>query len=359
MGKGRKKRGKHNAQKSVPKKKGMNRRKFLKYGLAGVVAASTVPAIYFGRTVFHDDRWAFLEEKEREFYYEGLDYHGIIDRYVPLGLKKKLEEGSKELEDVRNAIESTLVLEIKKAGFDLGSEYKASATRQEYGIPAKLEVAQSLVDYCKKAVDYLHSRISGLDKREIHWTQVKEGDDFERDFNTRGFAVHSYYDMQRVEIVNKRNPDQALTRGRHKHKAGGAFWSHFDESQSLDNWYLIISANKSAIASPFSEVIPITTTRRTFEEEIYRKGYEEGVQADEAVSEGISHHLSQDIIRELNIPDGLKSLEESHRKFMEGNSQIYRYVPNAIRWIEKNSIQAAFDLYMESPKKFMEAIKNA
>lgn len=77
--------------------------------------------------------------------------------------------------------------------------------------------------------------------------------------------------------------------------------------------------------------------------------------AGEAISEAISYKLGLKISKELGIPNG-KNLVESSMVGIDHFPQ-YKYVPRAVKWVEKNGIQSAFDLYMESPKKFMDKIR--
>ena len=113
-----------------------------------------------------------------------------------------------------------------------------------------------------------------------------------------------------------------------------------------------METGRNAVNAVFSEYIPLTTLPTTIK--YGNNGFkDEARAADEGLAEAASYILGMDISNEFKIPNG-KSIVEETTKLL--SNQSYKYVPKAIDWMKKNSIDGALDLYMESPKKFLQAI---
>ena len=331
-----------------------SKRRLLQAAVAAAALAVVPTVSYIVKHISYDDRWAFLErgnDRIRDYHSSPLGWKFVANNYVPMGEQRVIMPGTREFEEIRLGVEPEIIKEIKKRGFDI-AEYKVAVTRQEYGVPDEARYTESVVDYCKKAVDFLYDHILGLERHVIDWTPINQKDNFETGFNQKGLIGHSFYEVEIVSAANKADKKQSITLGRSQHQTGS-----FNNMDFYGKWwYIFIGAGDphTIIKAPFSEVIPLTITNRTYE---YRMqfGYDKAIQAGETVAEAISYRLGLMISKEFGIPNGKRLVEAS----MGGLDTLpeYRSVPQAIRWIDKNSMQAAFNLYMESPKKFMDAIR--
>lgn len=300
MGKQSRRKKERIIKKQSNKNEHLNRRKFLK--VAGGAAILSIPTFYILKNIFSDDKWSFLEQEYIGEDPEMVNINYIAENYVPLD----------------------------KEGI--------------YVVPEKKDIAESLKEYCKQAVKFLYENISGLDKQVIDWTIIKKDDDYSEGFNRKGFIGNSYYEIFK-------NLEFELSRG-------GFNIPILDTSTwKYDSWHLLILSGPGALCSPFSEIIPFTTLKRSIKntERDGKMYIKEASKTDETISESLAHHLGIKIIKEMNIPNGSKHLQERNENYYQ--NPVYSYVPAAIKWIEMNGIQNAFDLYMESPKKFMDEIK--
>ncbi len=72
------------------------------------------------------------------------------------------------------------------------------------------------------------------------------------------------------------------------------------------------------------------------------------------MSEDLSASMVRKAVVGFSAPYDL-SLVDAKGASLAGNP-VYSRVPEADAWITRNGMQAAFDMYMESPGKFMQAI---
>ena len=63
------------------------------------------------------------------------------------------------------------------------------------------------------------------------------------------------------------------------------------------------------------------------------------------------------MVKRLKIPDGEKIVNDSLKSLLKIVRKKYLYVGPAVNWIKKHGMDAAVDLYMDKPQKFLEAIK--
>ena len=125
------------------------------------------------------------------------------------------------------------------------------------------------------------------------------------------------------------------------------------------SWYTMLSANKSALVSVFSELLPVAASY-IYEADVNYRGHRTARIAAEAWSEAVSFELATELADELGIPNGRNIIEGRYQEFLASSVGMkdshYNSVPQARTWTKKHSIQAATDLYMTRPEAFMAAI---
>ncbi|MBW2982428.1 hypothetical protein KY343_06115 [Candidatus Woesearchaeota archaeon] len=341
-------------KKEQGKPKYTSRRRFVK--VAAFLGAATA-SIYVGSHVFHDDKWDFLARNE--WHEIILDYRDILKRYSPIGPELQIKNES-ELAKIKKEANPILDHQIKIRGFDLPGNYDVKAYSQLFSVPDRKEFREPALEYCKTAFEFLynHPRLSGLVKPSLEWITVQRTN-YEKGFDGNGFIGNSYYDMQKLKVVNKSNPKQYFEYQKPipAHACGSRLVvaERDKKDGSLKSWFIYISAIEPHVllSAPFSELTPLTIDSATvkYEDEV---GTEKAKQAGETISEGLSHLLALELSDELGIPNGKRLARESINKVR--NYGKYRYLPNSVAWIRKNGMQAALDLYLESPRKFMEAV---
>ena len=329
------------------KSKKLTRRLFLTGSIVGAGLFVLNPFNFFS-----EDRYGFLE---RKIDLPKLSLEEIMHTLVPLHEEERIDSLSQEHSDFRAEMEPKIIEGLEKG--ELGNRrnnYKIELTRQRYGVPEEPEFVQQLLKYCRTAEQFLYAHLPKLERFHINWTVIKRGDNYSKkeDFNGKGLIGKALYEVIRYRGINAdtKNQDFIMV------KSEGFIQSFLNmdvTDDSLKYWNLFIGSGPNALAAPFSEIIPLSLYRQLYK---YREimGVDGSRNAMEAVSEGISHLISLEIVKELSIPHGRKIVEDSTNNLV---GSIYRDVPDAIKWMERNGIQRGLELYMADPIKFMDAIK--
>jgi len=367
MGKNRKRKKKQ----YIPKGKILDpsRRNFLKYGLAGLAVAS-IPGVYLANRFLSqndphqakeapapENPWDFLKEVPD---YYGETYHGpreeiFLERYVKIGLSLERGSGSLSERDLKE-FRHNVIQELNARG--MTDKYTMGIFYQIYGVPAQKKHAEPLLEYCKKAVDFLQQKIPSFKIPEFEWVPIKNHDNFSMDFSQKCFIGHSFYRTWTPVVEDKQGRKTLLPEIAAYQNSDGGLNSH-PHRKKPDEWYLFITTGPDALVTPYSETIPLITFEtdsKTF------KTKKDMRLAGETISEGISHVVAKEFIDEMQIPDGERTVDWMLQKSLKNHHEVYKHVPASIRWIQaqgKNGPQKALELYMDSPIKFMEAIKNA
>lgn len=299
------------------------------------------------------NEWAFLDRKIDDKAAGYTDAYAVMRNFVPLGEETGID-GIKLAEVKKSIPKQQLIDIIKQHGFR-STKFDIQASVQIYGVPEEPAYAQQMKDYLVKAENYLHERLEGLDKHAIDWVILKQGDDFSKNYQGKGFIGHSYFDIETIHLRSKTNPNEETKIRRFVHRSGGLQESSVQiPSQEFNYWYLFFSTGRGAIRTPFSEIIPLTTIPISYQ---YARelGPDAANQADETIAESLSYLLARDIAKEMQIPDGLERIEDFRRKMSD---RRYSLVPLGIEWAKKNGMQKALDLYKTSPVSYINNIKS-
>jgi hypothetical protein len=325
----------------------ISRREFLKRSLAFSGAGIFLGAEnLFGKE--EEDRWSFLRDRKLKRFNS---IEEIKSNCVPLCVAKRISSIMAEDVKKRNFF-GRLVSKIKRdyPNFDKKTRIKFSLGEQDYVIPGEGVHCLNYKKYCLKCEEFLYNNLEGLEKKLIDWTIIKKGDIFEKDYEGKGFIVEGVYKIYTAGafIENKASVFISDAVG-----MGPISYSY----SNPHNFYMCLSAYKSGIRSPFSEIIPLTTNIKTKD---FMNGGLNSLEISkyhEAITEGLSHHLTLKACDEFEIPNGRKMIGDELKGVLSKNYKIYDYVDQSVRWIEKNGLQTAFDIYMEDPFRYIQEIK--
>lgn len=329
-----------------------SRRTFLKrLGLGALI----VPGLYVANRLISDDRWDFLY---REVTPKMWTVPGIETNLIPCGPELDLSDQSKEFKELVKTFDGkTLDFHITNNGLDPKRKALLTPTRQFYGVPEEKKFTEPFVDYIEQAIGFMKTEIKGVKDFPLKLTKFRNGENYSDDYKTRVFLGKDRYEIQRIHHVYAETPEQRtflLARSRHIGNFGLCNVQYHENGEL--NWYfLFLATGKTALNTPFSEILPLTTAK-VRQAHIKEVGLENGLIADETLVEGISYLLALDLANKLDIPNGIQIIEECQKKLVHGLPK-YHKVPKAVEWMRANSIQDAFDLYMEDPQKFMKRIK--
>lgn len=338
------------------KKPEPSRRDFLKWGLLGALglAASGGSFCYISRNVFDGssdlrDDWSFLNSQA------GITKDELqeIKLTVPIGPSSQIDNNTKRFDSIKEC----LLREAQRRG--LTGNYYFKTFQQMYGQPDHPEFTESLLVYCKKAHDFLYQNLAGLKKFNLDWTILNYGDNYQKNFEQRVFLANGYCEVL-DHFVHDEKTGQLLfpystSRTASITNKARVEYKNKDSNEML--WfYICLQTGKSALKAPLSEIIPLSMAEK-HREYIRKVGSDLADIAVEAASEAAAFILSKELARELNIPGGIDIISKNHLSGLPSNPR-YQQVSNAVKWMEKNSVQAGYNLYMEDPEKFMQAIKS-
>ena len=335
----------------MPKKKQKTetipRRNFLKLS-----AASSLLPFLISRDFYKNNKWDFTTFKPDNE--EAPKMEELRKNYVPL-CSEQLMSQNYESEDFKAKYSSAIIQEMRKRGFGPETPHEVILTEQYFGMPGSEQRIGHLIEYSKIADTFLRSRVRGLLHKNIEWVMLKKGQDFSRGFNNAGFAGIDHCDIRRAKVINKESPEKSFQFYEIFRKPGGFHHVSMDKNSNPELSFIFIGCGESALVAPFEEIMPISTTNAKLFQYAKTAGMEKAVQVNEAVSESISYILGMEIVSKIGIPNG-ENFVKSTFNDLEKTAR-YAYVNNAIIWMKKNGIQNGYDLYMDSPAKFMMEIE--
>ncbi len=333
----------------------MNRRQFLKMGLAGAAIALSGAGAYnlFGKSL----NWDFLKPEAQEF---PDDYPDVVEQKYPcFGTPKDfclaLNGNDMCAMDVWRVIKPQIKKSIKEQGKEV-SDFRVGGSIKTYGVPLEKEVAEGYKEYAELAESHLRDRVSGLTNDRVIWTPIRYGEDHSEDFKGKGFLGKGYFNVANIYAEDLKTGMKIIPEPIGvKHQSTAFVQPNFDhKSGRIGNWYIFLSAGPRSFYLPASEIIPLSTFTRSCT--LIDKLGISGVQmAEETISEGISAVLAGELAAHYGIPNSKEIIDE----ILNGWSKLDRYklVPRSIAWIKKNGVQQAFDLYMENPERYLEEIQ--
>lgn len=334
--------------------KNVRRRRFL-YAAGATAVGMTIAGTICN--LFREDKWDFIKaEPKSSAWLESHSSGQLMTQFPILGPEEIVNTGSPVLQDMK-AWEPQIQQMMKERGLSPDIGYEVRPIEKMFGVPASQEVSAHYLDYCKKAKDFLYSNLNGLKELGIRWARLKDNDNFRDDFNHRAFIGDTRYMLYKVKVFALDDRDKDIFHlGRFRKEDGSTVSSRFTEgTNDLEHWFIFFGVGNTAVNAPISELIHTLLLERGHEHS-FEAGYMRQHQAGENIAEGISYILSKRIAKELGIPNGVEIIEKTYKGL---DNVVYKSLPAAIRWIEKNGVQNAYDLYIESPERFMQVVEKS
>jgi hypothetical protein len=320
----------------------ITRRKFLS-GL-GLALATGLG----GYALVTDSKWAFVEaEPTRTTPVVSLEE---IQSRAILVTNTLLPDSSQESQDAREALMPQIRNFLESHAFK--GDFNAVPRKLVYQIPeTRKGIVRSCLEYCQDAQDFLHKKIKGLSDERVIWTITQNTP---TDPRGKGFIGQGHYPVIEVTLREKENGKEhaKFYRWPNQIDTGGLAITGAVATGSK-NWAVLLSTGRYSLVAPFSELIHLSAAPAA-ERYAKTKGDLESHRADESLAEGLALVLAKDLTQKLNAPGRERVLNEILANYFD--HPVYDRVPNAIRWIERNGAQQAYDLFQEDPGQFMSAI---
>jgi hypothetical protein len=288
--------------------------------------------------------------------------------FVPLGPAETLHPESElyrtHIPQARKALRQNIIDNghVRNGKISVKS---STATRRRYGYPEPTRrFGQQFAKYCEHTTDFLynHPHMELLKKPPLAWSLL-EGPLPESD-ELQGVVGHSYADVITYTVTLADFPKRYVWKAPLMATGGfneAAFKYQKGELVDVTHAdFLFVSTSAypgTCLVSPFSEIIPLTTSKRTHERILEHTGdpmSDVGLVCDETLSEGLSHMLAHQLCDELDIPSGHDYVNGAAERMK--SVPVYKYVPLSVAWIQNNGMDAALELYLEDPVLYMNAI---
>ena len=158
--------------------------------------------------------------------------------------------------------------------------------------------------------------------------------------------------MIKIHLYNSKNPEQEIDFTISDRSAIGINRINYDKlNNTIQHWYLFTGSGSMALINPFSEMIPLSTFKTTYDYAL-ETNIPAARQADETICESLSYLLGVELAEREKIKNRVQLLTLS-----KNQPEFYRFVKPAIRYVRSIGKQQALDQYLESPSNFMEAVK--
>jgi hypothetical protein len=311
----------------------MTRRQFLRD--TTILGMSTLIPARWGLK----EGWNFLHD---DTLLSKINPQEIAMLYARIGPSESLDEQDcdRVVQNVMPSIES----EAKKQGL---SHFRIKRSVITYGVAADQREANDVTDYAVRAYKLMESKIKGIAPLSLEWTIFRNFIDYEFGYDDKAFIGKGLYIIDYNDVFDTEG-DQVFTMTHCLSSRGGHFKSDGRAKHAF------ISASPSALWTVFSKLLPLSTYK-VFHG--YRKhaGVCSAIKADATFTRGIGEILARELVIAIDVPRGIDILNRDLKSGIQ-NDPLYETVPSSIRWIQANSLQNAYDLYMDSPAKYMAAI---
>ncbi len=234
-----------------------------------------------------------------------------------------------------------------------------------HALPASQEHRSSIAEYCQKAEAHMHESIDGLECDRVEWIPIKPGDDYSEDYDGKAFVGETSFLSYALHVTNEKTGEKIELDYKLTRTDGNQVRSFFDTNEdgsvSNEKTFIFIGRGFGTLSGPVSELIPYCTSD-VENEYLAEVGSLQSAQVAEAFSEGVSYVLTNELVDELEIPDGHEHVDKltgnMNADFDGIQGKVYDLVPRGIEWVQEHGVQAAHDLYtQEGPAAFLEAIQ--
>ncbi len=326
-----------------PSKKLTSKRNFLKYLVGGAVVAGLGAGGYL--LIPRTPELSFLDRAEiGDSVRESLEE--VKEKYCPIGLPKNLLNSSREY----TTIEEMLLKKINNSS-DKTTRFNFKVIQREYLLPDSSQYAEDAKEYCKIGEEFLHQNVKNIDIPKLEWKKVKSKDSFDVNFNKIGFVGRGYYYVCEGQHSPVGSSNWNFSGGTWQLREGAALEMYSnDGTPGAGSIFALISANRTALPAPFSELLPLARNEKhnvlgnTF-------GHLEMTAEGEAFSEAMSYHLMTRILKE-KFGFNIKKIESVVGTYYDEKifkQPRYKYVKVAIDLTGKIGVQETFDWHMRDP----------
>jgi hypothetical protein len=318
----------------------ISRRSILATGLSFAALAG---AAYFGLN--RDDNWNFLKDAHSD---EVHDSSEIALKYPALSEERQIYASDPITKPIIERVWPLIEKDIKLGNVSR-TGWTANIFTREHASPIAEKEASQFQSYALNSIDFLHSKINGLEKLNLDWSYVAPGEDYSKS-SSNVFIGSEYHEVVRAYLKSNAT-GQVLQSYTHMRSAPSAITKvRSREGKPYVDW-IFLCKGPSAITSPMAEYVH-ANTQREYLSHMQKASIEMVHQTNEAIAEGIAQFIGHELVDELQVPDGELKLSKS----LNYSDPDYALVKNSTTWIRNNGVQSAFDLYKESPEKFMQAI---
>jgi hypothetical protein len=285
-----------------------------------------------------------------------------VERYYrPLHEEKLLPLSSTD-EKTRETVTQILKLQFHNEGLQWLEGYQVGFTYQHYGVPDNREQTDPLLAYCQDASEFAHTKLLDMFTAQVNWQPLTHDDAVIGSSAFRGFVGrYTYYVMRAVVLNGESNSDLPyLVQARPVERAIHYIVS--SETAAPKRGTLYIIPGTTSLVAPFSELLHLTfhEPSQRYAAELAEELSDDLAQerariAGETVNEAAAIVLATEFLQKMGHGRRLSTV-----KAMADNlSDSYGYLPKAIEFMRRNSVQNAVDMYVDSPAKFMASIDNA
>jgi hypothetical protein len=261
-----------------------------------------------------------------------------------------------------DTVEQILKLQFHDAGLHWNANYQVGFTYQHYGVPDNSEQTDPLLEYCEYASEFSHAKLRDMFNAQISWQRLTHDDAVIGAPAFHGFVGRYTYYVMRAVVLNGDSASDLpyLVQARPVERAIHFIVSGQTAAPKRGTLYII--PGTTSLVSPFSELLHLT-----FHEPSQRyaaeltgelsndQAQEQARIAGETVNEAAAIVLATEFLQKMGHDRRVSTV-----KGMADNlSDSYGYLPKAIAFMRRNSVQNAVEMYFDSPAKFMASIENA
>lgn len=297
------------------------------------------------------------------------DRHGLgpemdapdVEQYCqPLHQEKLLSPLAMDQNTLATATQ-ILEFQVRDAGLKWHEDYQVGFTYQHYGVPANSEIVDPMLAYCEYVYDYARARLPHLVNTQVHWEPLTHEDAVVGVPAFRGFVGRYTYYVVRALVLNAQSGSELPYLVQASPVERAIHYIESGESAAPKRGTLYIIPGTTSLVAPFSELLHLTfhEPSQRYATELTKtvgenQAKEQARIAGETVNEAVAIVLATEFLQKMGHGERLPTV-----KFMTANlSDTYGYLPKAISYMRRYSLQNAVDLYLDDPARFMASIGN-
>lgn len=275
--------------------------------------------------------------------YDKLSLSDIVSLGIPIGNPET--EKDKYFRFVKQ-FQKKIIQGLTDRGYGLDSGLSAKFYSQLYALPTNKKIAEEYLNYCKKAKEFMYSKLGVLKEINPKWIILEKGMDFKENCKESIFIADGYSVLSRAEFYKEDNLVFSI-RAKEPYAKGS---SVIFEKGNFNDWHIVLSMNFNNLSAPFAEILHLTTAP------ISCKSYEDfdkATNAEETLNNALAYYLTLEVAEELKI--SLKT-DNIKANFLKMAPLQYKYVAEAIEYMKGKDINNIFQSYISNPKACIKEI---